>query len=552
MKISIVQMNIKSGLCEENFNKMKYFIEKAKSENSDMIVFPQNCISGYYLGDKWKDDTWCKYVDSFNDKIKALSEGLAIVWGNVKYRHGKLFNCVMSVHEGENYTKVKVNENDRFMCDERYFTESKMESFLQVGYLSCSLNIKTVNNEQDLNICIDSRPYEKNKEMKALKNTLYVSNIGSQNVGKNVVVFDGQSYLDFDGKTYYFNNFEEEYKTFDLENMIENDKKEVKLLDALVSCIKHFDLNVLGGKTNWIVGLSGGLDSSITAALLVLALGNERVYGFNMATKYNSLTTKSNAQKEADALGIQIRNGSIEPIVDATVDVLTKDYGYDDKEWNSLVLENIQARLRGHLLASFASIHNGVIVNNGNKIEMALGYCTLYGDAIGAIAPIGDLTKVELFDLSHDINKTFGKEIVPEVLLPEIQGDDISWVMPPSAELKDNQLDPMKWFYHDYLVEEIMERSNIETFMENYMNDTFPENIKKWITYYHLDDPKEFIKDLDWFTNTMSRNGFKRLQTPPVISVSSKAFGNDYIEVQGKFDKKRYEELKLMILEKKN
>ena len=118
-----------------------------------------------------------------------------------------------------------------------------------------------------------------------------------------------------------------------------------------------------------------------------------------MSSENNSAATKNNARQLAEALAIEYHEGSILPLVNATKDTLAA-YGYDQVE--GLTLENIQARLRGHLLSSFASLHGGVVVNNGNKVENALGYCTMYGDAIGALGILGDLTKVQLFDLARD------------------------------------------------------------------------------------------------------------------------------------------------------
>ena len=138
---------------------------------------------------------------------------------------------------------------------------------------------------------------------------------------------------------------------------------------------------------------------------------------------------------------------------------------------------------------------------------------TLYGDTIGCIAPLQDLTKVELFELSHTINKVYGKEVIPFNLLPEINGDTISWEMPPSAELKNNQLDPMKWFYHDEIIRIITENPyNIESIMEQYLDKSiYDTELGKWIKYYGLDDPNKFIEDIEWILNKIY-NEISRLQ----------------------------------------
>ena len=167
---------------------------------------------------------------------------------------------------------------------------------------------------------------------------------------------------------------------------------------------------------------------------------------------------------------------------------------------------------------------------------------------MGALGLIGDLTKVQLFDLAHEINARYEKEVIPASLLPSFSGGAISWEMPPSAELKDDQLDPMKWFYHDYLVEHLQKDMTIEQFMRSYLDGSIWESeIATWMKYYQLDDPYAFIADLDWFISTMRRNAFKRLQTPPIIMISENAFGNR-TEMQPAGDLALYSELKEQIL----
>ncbi|MCF0114542.1 MAG: NAD(+) synthase, partial [Erysipelotrichaceae bacterium] len=345
-------------------------------------------------------------------------------------------------------------------------------------------------------------------------------------------------------------DFKEELKIFNLgdkEDIKENDHK---LLSALLCGIREFDAQMFNSSLKWIIGLSGGLDSTVDACLLTMALGKERVVGYNMASRYNSDKTKNNARHLANALGMEIREGSIEKITKATCTTL-EEYGYTGVD-SGLAYENIQARIRGHLLSSFAAKEGGVIINNGNKVEVCLGYCTLYGDSVGALAPIGDMTKVQLFELSHQINNVLGKEAVPYNLLPVLTDGKIEWDMAPSAELKDAQRDPMKWFYHDALVSYLTEEPSfrVEELMEAYLDGSIYETeMGQWIKYYGLDDPKAYIDDLHWFLNTMARNRFKRFQGAPIIRVSDGCFGYDFREAQISVDvSERFKELETKIL----
>ncbi|MXQ74195.1 NAD(+) synthase [Clostridiaceae bacterium DONG20-135] len=545
MKIACIEMNVKAGKCEENFTFMKEQIEAAKRENADLIVFPQNAVSGYLLGDKWLDDDWCQYVDSFNEKITKLADSIAIVWGNIRYRHRMRFNSAFFAYQGKTYMRVKRNQDHFFFQDSRYFKESDINAAIEYQDLTLALNFGYEQQIADLNINIDCSPWIYDKPHVIKGSTVYVNAMGIQNIGKNISVFDGSCVVTQNHQVLVRSKaFQTGIVWSNVHECFENPS----LLDALLFGVKEFDAQLLGGNMPWIVGLSGGLDSSVTAAVLTMALGKERVIGYNMATRYNSDKTVSNASGLAEKLGIAIHEGSIELLMESSVNTV-KEYGYDEESWNSLVKENMQARLRGHLLSTFASIHNGVVVNNGNKVEAALGYCTLYGDAIGALCVIGDVSKVQLFDIAKEINHRLNVEAIPQRLLPVVHSDGITWEMPPSAELKQDQLDPMKWFYHDYIIEHLHSDLTITAWMRMYLDKTaFDTPAGRWLRYYGLDDPQAFIDDLDWLVQTMTRNGFKRIQFPPILCISANPYGNAYIETQSQFDEAEYQKLRDAIL----
>lgn len=550
MKIALVTMNVKAGRCEENVAYMKEKIHEARCEQVDLIIFPQNAISGYLLSDQWLDAAWCQYVDHFNDVMIQESHDIAIVWGNIRYRNHRRFNAAFFAYEGKTHMRVKKNEKLAYVDDQRYFENNAINSAIEYKNLLFALNFGNEIQLADMNINIDARAYDMDETMNIHGNVIYVNACGMQNSGSNVMIMPGGSFVMNQQKLYYHAPyFTEEMHIMDLNTAKQEvDKPQASLLDACVMGIQNFDQQVFGGKQPWIVGLSGGLDSSVTAALLAYALGSKRVYGYNLATRYNREVTISNAQKEAEALGIQYTNAVIESFVEASKAMFVEQFQIDVDQKPTLVLENLQARSRGFMLSGIAAALGGVVVNNANKVEAALGYCTLYGDSIGAISLIGDLTKVQLFALSHEINMRMGKEVIPASLLPEMQGDNIKWEMPPSAELRDDQFDPMKWFYHDYLVEHLGRDLSIPTFMQQYLDQTLDKNLVKWIHYYGLDQPQQFIDDLEWFISTMHRNAFKRLQMPPLLSLHHATLANR-IETQMRFDNTLYDTLKRKILD---
>lgn len=613
LKIALGQMEVIPGQPARNFEKIKAFVEEAKKQEVELIIFPELCISGYLLSDLYYNEYYTEEAFSYNEKIKELSQGIGIIWGNINLnpvaqvktgRDGRRLrtNCAFFAYDG---AYVSRSEEDpfagyyvkhlypdyRFFDDSRYFMsiaelhlydasilDQMGKPFVfkghTIGIEICedlfsddyALNLtQSYQNNCDYIVNLSCSPYTIGKEdvrrtqiqkhyrHESKAQFIYVNCVGVQNNGKNVLTFDGNSSL-YNQKGELVSgcndHFQEELKIVD--GFAPPHPQDDKLLRALLYGIKKFDEQMFQGNVKWIIGLSGGLDSSVSAALLVMALGADRVRAYNMATSYNSLKTIDNARALAQALAIPLREGAIETLVDATKITLVDGYEYRNKEISSFVMENVQARTRGHLLASFAAIEGGVIVNNGNKIEVALGYCTLYGDSIGALSILADLTKVQLFDLSHQINRLYGKEVIPTRLLPVVNETGIEWEMPPSAELKEQQSDPMKWFYHDEIIRMYTEYPNfkIVDVMKQYASgEIYQSELGRWIRYYGLDDPQAFINDLEWVLRQITISVYKRIQMPPILTISQGAFGFDYRESQIQYEMgHEYEELKAKIL----
>ena len=415
------------------------------------------------------------------------------------------------------------------------------------------LAIGQVRSDCDVSVCVDTSPYTLRSVAGApARSSIVLKPVGMLDAGKRVCALDGGSAA-YDARGNLVakmrDDFSEGVCTFSFDGTQDIAKPcEKKLLTALVATLRRFDAQVLQGSAKWVIGLSGGLDSSVVAALLVLAFGPERVAAYNMATRFNSLATRGNALRCAEALGLELRNGSIEDMVVSLGNTLVH-YGYAPNALSGIVLENAQARTRGNLLSTFAALEGGVVVNNGNRIEGALGYATLYGDAIGALAPIGDVSKVELFAIAHDINDTFGYEVVPENLLPVESETGYTWETMPSAELSSGQVDPMKWFYHDWLVGQLLGDGALEPhgkhekhedemvapvapsldevaceIVERYLEDRLlSSEVGKWVKFYGLDDPKAFEKDLNWVLSGIRKSVFKRIQSPPMIALANPA-----------------------------
>ncbi|MBT8253589.1 MAG: NAD(+) synthase, partial [Bacteroidia bacterium] len=383
----------------------------------------------------------------------------------------------------------------------------------------------------------------------------YVNCVGVQNNGKNVITFDGGSTVyNEEGEPCIFSKtgWEEELIIIDEKSSFISKKREIgntireKYL-AIYNGLRN-SKNMLGDDPRFVIGLSGGIDSSLVATLLVLAFGKDKVIGVNMPSKYNSDKTKEAARVLAQNLDIEYLILPIEDMVKVNSSILEQD-GQELSEFN---LENVQAKIRGaSILSNLSAKYKCFFTNNGNKVEIALGYATLYGDWGGAIAPIGDLTKTEVADMCHYINDVvFGKEIIPQPLLPDALWRFGEEQIQPTAELKSNQVDPMKFGYHCKLLEEVTnyQKKSIEDIMSWYLEGNLHEKLgisKELMRRWNIDDPMEFLRDLEWFYDTIQKNVFKRVQCPPIILTSKSSYGYDIREsILPVLKTKRFNDLK--------
>ncbi len=402
----------------------------------------------------------------------------------------------------------------------------------------------------------------------------YVNQVGAQNNGKNVLVFDGDTtaYAP-DGRVV---GRLPAWKEGELRvggtpdaapaaSRRETDVRPVPgvalaarparareldaILNALSTGLRHLD-SLRGGDARFLVGVSGGVDSSLVTALLARVLGPERVLAVNMPTRFNSDLTRNNAHELCARLGVDYLVCPIEDLYERVAGIVRgARFAACDGDYTTLVDENVQARIRGaDVLAGLAAKFGAVFTNNGNKTETALGYATLYGDVNGAIAPIADLYKTDVFALARHLNETvFEGEVIPANLY------DGSTV--PSAELSGAQDvtkglgDPIRYGYHDAVLRQMIEyRHHLVEFLEWMLEGSFFERIGWDGSDGSLDDfagAEEWIADLEWIDRQLRVNYFKRIQAPPIIVVSKRAFGFDLRESQGtEYRPRRYAALR--------
>src|SRR5688500_8995374 len=537
MKVTIAQINTTNGDLIGNTQKIIQAIEKGRSDGSDVIVFPEVVTHGYTSQDWFQD---ADIISASLDPLEAIvpaTKGITAIVGTIRPnedRDGRrLYNCAAVIHNGALLgfaDKTLLPEYDVF-DDPRYFEPSDKRRMFEIngrklGVVVCEdfWNDKTFWKERlydedpadelimqgaDLIIAINASPYNKGKirlrcEMvahraKAQKKPIVFVNLVGGNDG---IVFDGASLIaDEEGDIILqAAAFEEFVETVELDvhkpdaRGITGDECE-SIRQALVLGIRDY-----ARKNNFkkaVLGLSGGIDSALVAALAVEAIGAENLLCVMMPSPFSSEGSIKDSEKLVANLGCQSR---IEPISGA-FEVLLKQMNLEKptKGGESLAAENMQSRLRGVILMTISNAEGRLLLSTGNKSELAVGYCTLYGDTNGGLAVLGDLLKTEVWAVAREFNDRAGRDVIPNRIIDK----------KPSAELAPNQFD------QDSLPPYELMDPVLELYFEQKLS------------------PKEIVAaghDPELVYNVLNKvehpaNEFKRQQLPPTLIVSRNAIG---------------------------
>lgn len=540
IRVSHAQINTIVGDIKGNFNKIVEYIEEAEKKRVDIISFPELTITGYPPEDLLLKPRFIDENLKMLSKVeKKVGEIIAVI-GFVDRKNGKLYNSAAIIYNGKIYGIYHkfFLPNYSVFDERRYFTPGKTPLTFSFDNICFGVNIcediwhqkgpykKQSEKGASFIISINGSPYHFKKwkereeiaKKQCIKNRtklIYTNLVG----GQDELVFDGQSFvMDENGKIISkAKSFEEGLFTLDIEVVESDSKNSIKIPKKIKDKKKKLKpvisknssdeeeiyLALKTGLYNYViknnfkkvvVGLSGGIDSSLVATIAVDTLGKENVKGVFMPSRYTSKESEEDAKQLAKNLGIELFIIPIDSIFSSYLETLKhvfKNLPSDITE------ENIQARIRGNILMALSNKFKYLVLTTGNKSEMSVGYATLYGDMAGGFAIIKDVYKTLVYKLAKYRNSL--SKVIPERVI----------IKPPTAELKPGQKDQDTLPPYELL----------DKILKEYI-----ENDKTYREIVGMGFDEEVVKKV---VSMVDRNEYKRRQSPPGIKITPKAFGKD-------------------------
>ena len=533
MKIALAQYNPIVGDISGNSRKMSDCISRSAAAGADLVVFGELSVIGYPPRDLLRKEQFVADNLAAVEALAGQCKGIAALVGFVRQTPGgkgrPLQNVAGLLKDGKVchvHVKNLLPTYDVF-DEQRYFEPGPQALCLELGGLKIGLSIcedlwdavslgrhlygadpiaQLAGLGAEVIINMAASPYQMGKA--ALRESLfvrqarrsraaivYVNQVG----GNDELIFDGAScVVSADGKVMgRAGSFVEDLLIVDTASggRIEALGTELERLSAALKLGLRDYIHKVGFKSV-VLGLSGGIDSSVVATLAADALGAGNVHAIAMPSRYSSDHSLADAKALADNLGIHYRVIPIEPVHRAFEQSLAGEL--QGAKGAELAAENIQARIRGNILMALSNAHGHMVLATGNKSEFSTGYCTLYGDMAGGLALIGDVLKTLVFALAHQLNAQAGAERIPLRVIDK----------PPSAELKPNQFDQDKLPPYD-LLDQILER-----YVEG-------DRTARQIIAEGFD-----AKVVNYVVGLVDSSEYKRKQAAPVLKVTARAFGS--------------------------
>ena len=530
LRLALAQYDFPVGAVAANAAKAGDLIARARSGGAALVAFPELTLSGYPPEDLLLRPSFLAACDSELAALAAATNGIAALVGH-PHSEGEVFNAASLLRDGrvDCTAHKQALPNYGVFDDKRYFrpghaSVTSVIDGVSVGLLICEdvwqpeAAAQAAAAGAELLVVINASPWDERKqtEREAVLQAraretgcaiAYLNLVG----GQDEVVYDGGSLLvNGDGSiaaraptfvdALLWAEFDPATRTLSAEDwpVAADASLEATLYAALVRGTRDYiDKNGFGGV---LLGLSGGIDSALTLALAVDALGAQRVTAVMMPTRYTSQLSLDGARAQAELLGVDYHVIDIEPTYQSFIGALTPAFagkGADTTE------ENLQSRIRGAMLMALSNKHGRLLLATGNKSEMAVGYATLYGDMCGAYAPLKDVYKTVVYRLSRWRNARAVRAGEAERIPPAVIE------RPPSAELRDNQTDQDSLPPYDEL-DAILAR-----FIEAEQSQA--EIVAQG---FHADVVRRVVR-------LVLLNEFKRRQSAPGPRVTTRAFGRE-------------------------
>ncbi|MDO9469515.1 MAG: NAD+ synthase [Nitrosomonas sp.] len=523
MRIAIAQINSTVGDITGNAAKILDAVNQAKQAGAQLVITPELALSGYPPADLLLRETFCHSCnEALTELIKAIDDTTLVV-GYPSFQEGKLYNAVSVIRRG----KISHTYYKRILSQSPFFNESY---YFDTGTESCVFELDGVKfgiaicadfwlsnsllaadcSDLDMLLVLSASPYRINKQASRYQITRqFIEQTGISIIHTNLV--GGQDELVFDGASFAMNRqgelthqlgeFVEAIELIDIHNNqpIKTELAAPQLPIASIYqalCLGVKDYTRKNGFPGALLGLSGGVDSALTLAIAVDALGADKIKAVMMPSQYTASISLEDANEMAELLGVELLECSIQPLFDQFLLNIESDFQIpSDSTASNTMTENLQARIRGTLLMALSNHSGSIVLTTGNKSEIAVGYCTLYGDMAGGFAVLKDVSKTLVYALCEYRNQI--SRGIPERIIQRA----------PSAELRPNQTDQDSLPPYEIL----------DAIIEAYVGNNYsPEEIIA-LNYNEADAQKVI--------HLIHRNEYKRRQSPPGVRITHCDFG---------------------------
>ena len=554
MKIALISMEVIPGRPDLNAAAMQTKITAANAAGAELALVPALSLSGLFLGGVWKQPAFLRDCAAYAEEIAAAADGITVVFGNAA--------------AAESCTGVRRTLMEARSGMLREVAHSPLHgtgnTFAPLLYELPNENIILAADASPFPICFGASSLAETAREKG-KAIFYINTLGLQDKGKSVYAFPGraQAFSAAGERILMSPAYTEGVTVIDTEHLPPvltsySEKPIAPIHRMLRYAVQKFLARIHMERV--VIGISGGIDSAVAAALYVDAIGADKVLLVNMPSRFNSATTKGLAGQLAENLGCRHMIVPIEESVEHTVKQLTSipilgkcAAENEHLTISSFVRENMQARDRsGRVLSAVSAAWGAGFTCNANKAEATVGYATLYGDQAGFLSALADLWKHQVYDLARYLNDSvYGHEVIPQGIIDIV----------PSAELSDAQNvdegkgDPIRYPYHDHLFRAFAENNETpEDILAHYAEGNLDAHIgcEHGLVGTYFPTTADFIADLErWWRLYTGMAVAKRIQSPPLLSVTGRAYGSDHPESQiGAYETIAYRTLKEKLLKK--